>query len=162
MRKLLNTLYITNEKAFLCLDGENIVCKIEDENKFRIPFENVEGIVCFSYLGCSPALMGKCVEKCIPINFVSSNGKFLAKVVGETKGNVFLRIAQIDKFREYGVKLTQNTMASKFCNTTKLIKRTLQLFLQHRYKIYFCRYHFCIFLKGLQIFFIYKRFPSQS
>mgnify|MGYP004697745051 CR=1 FL=1 len=125
MRKLLNTLYITNEKAFLCLDGENIVCKIEDENKFRIPFENVEGIVCFSYLGCSPALMGKCVEKCIHINFVSPNGKFLAKVLGETKGNVFLRIAQIDKFREYGVKLTQNTMASKFCNTTRLIKRTL-------------------------------------
>lgn len=125
MRKLLNTLYITNEKAFLSLDGENIVCKVEDENKFRIPFENVEGIVCFSYIGCSPALMGKCVEKSIPINFISPNGKFLAKVFGETKGNVFLRIAQIDKFREYGIKLTQNTMASKFCNTTKLIKRTL-------------------------------------
>lgn len=125
MRKLLNTLYITNEKAFLSLDGENIVCKVEEENKFRIPFDNVEGIVCFSYLGCSPALMGKCVEKNVPINFMSPNGKFLAKVFGETKGNVFLRISQIDKFREEGISLAQNTMASKFCNTIKLIKRTL-------------------------------------
>lgn len=125
MRKLLNTIYITNEQAYLCLDGENLVCKVDDEYKFRIPFDNVENIVCFSYLGCSPELMGKCVSKCIPINFVSPNGKFLAKVCGETKGNVFLRVAQIDKFRNEGLLLTQNTLAAKFCNSLQVIKRTL-------------------------------------
>ncbi|MGN0136305.1 type I-C CRISPR-associated endonuclease Cas1c [Anaerotignum sp.] len=125
MRKLLNTIYITNELAYLCLDGENLVCKIENETKFRIPFDNVENIVCFNYLGCSPALMGKCVSKSIPINFISPQGRFLAKVCGETKGNVFLRVAQIDRFRENGVFLTQNTMAAKFSNTKQLIKRTL-------------------------------------
>lgn len=125
MRKLLNTVYITNELAYLNLDGENLVCKINGEEKLRIPFENIENIVCFSYLGCSPALMGKCVEKTIPINFISPQGKFLAKVCGETKGNVFLRIAQIDCFREHGLQLTQNTMAAKFSNTRQLIRRTL-------------------------------------
>ena len=80
MRKLLNTIYVTNEQMYLMLDGENLVCKAEGETKLRIPFENVENIVCFSYLGCSPALMGKCVEKLIPINFMSPQGKFLAKV----------------------------------------------------------------------------------
>lgn len=125
MRKLLNTIYVTNELAYLTLDGENLVCKIEDEIKLRIPFENVENIVCFNYLGCSPALMGKCVSKTIPINFISPQGKFLAKVCGETKGNVFLRVAQIDKFREKGVLLAQNTMAAKFSNTRQLIRRTL-------------------------------------
>lgn len=125
MRKLLNTVYITNELAYLNLDGENLVCKINGEEKLRIPFENIENIVCFSYLGCSPALMGKCVEKTIPINFISPQGKFLAKVCGETKGNVFLRIAQIDCFREHGLQLTQNAMAAKFSNTRQLIRRTL-------------------------------------
>lgn len=125
MRKLLNTIYITNEQAYLFLDGENLVCRIEDNDKFRIPFDNVENIVCFNYLGCSPALMGKCVSKCIPINFVSPQGKFLAKVCGETKGNVFLRVAQIDKFRENGLFLAQNTLASKFSNSLQVIKRTL-------------------------------------
>lgn len=125
MRKLLNTLYITNEQAYLCLDGENIVCKLADEDKFRIPFDNVENIVCFSYIGCSPALMGKCVEKAIPINFVSPHGAFLAKVCGETKGNVFLRVAQIDRFRENGLFLAQNTVAAKLNNTRQLMKRTL-------------------------------------
>ncbi len=125
MRKLLNTVYVINELSYLSLDGENLVCRVEDEIKLRIPFENVENIVCFNYMGCSPALMGKCVEKQIPINFVSPHGKFLAKVCGETKGNVFLRVAQIDKFREENLFLTKNTMAAKFSNTRQLIKRTL-------------------------------------
>lgn len=125
MRKLLNTVYVTNEQAYLTLDGENLVCKVEKEEKLRIPFENIENIVCFNYIGCSPALMGKCVGHTIPINFISPGGKFLAKVCGETKGNVFLRVAQIDRFRENGLVLAQNTMAAKFSNTRQLIRRTL-------------------------------------
>ena len=125
MRKLLNTVYVTNESAYLTLDGENLVCKIEGEERLRIPFDNVENVVCFNYVGCSPALMGKCVSKTIPINFISPQGKFLAKVCGETKGNVFLRVAQIDRFREKGLELTHNTLAAKFSNTRQLIRRTL-------------------------------------
>ena len=94
MRRLLNTIYITNENMYLTLDGENLVCKLDGEVKLRVPFDNIEGIVCMNYIGCSPALMGKCVSKMIPINFISPQGKFLAKVCGETKGNVFLRVGQ--------------------------------------------------------------------
>ncbi len=125
MRKLLNTIYVTNEQAYLTLDGENLVCKVDGIEKLRIPFENIENVVCFNYVGCSPALMGKCVGKTIPINFISPQGKFLEKVCGETKGNVFLRVAQIDRFREQGLLLTQNTMAAKFSNTRQLIRRSL-------------------------------------
>ena len=91
MRRLLNTIYITDEEMYLAVDVENIVCKLENEIKLRVPFDNIEGIVCLIYVGCSPALMGKCVSKMIPINFISPQGRFLAKVCGETKGNVFLR-----------------------------------------------------------------------
>lgn len=125
MRKLLNTIYITNEQAYLGLDGENLICKVDGKVIFRVPFDNIENIVCFNYLGCSPMLMGKCVSKCIPINFMSPQGKFLAKVCGETKGNVFLRVRQIDCFREKKLLLSSNTMAAKFSNSKQLIKRTL-------------------------------------
>ncbi len=49
MRKLLNTIYVTNEQAYLTLDGENLVCKIDGTEKLRIPFENIENVVCFNY-----------------------------------------------------------------------------------------------------------------
>lgn len=125
MRKLLNTLYITQENSYLSLDGENFLCNYEDGSVFRIPFDNIENVVCIGYKGCSPALMGKCVKEQIPINFVSPSGRFLAKVCGETKGNVFLRVQQIDKFRESALDLAKNTMAAKFCNSSRVIKRTL-------------------------------------
>ena len=100
MRKLLNTLYILDETAYLTLDGENIVCRYEEHEKFRVPFSNIEDIYVFSYVGCSPALMGKCVEYGIPINFISPQGKFLARVQGKPKGNIYLRKAQFEQFGE--------------------------------------------------------------
>ena len=33
MRRLLNTVYVTNEQSYLYLDGENIVCKVDNEIK---------------------------------------------------------------------------------------------------------------------------------
>lgn len=126
MKKLLNSLYIIDETAWLTLDGENIVCKCEDKEKFRMPFSNIEDIYCFSYPGCSPALMGKCAEIGINLNFISPNGEFLARVQGKTKGNIFLRKAQFEMFAEPDILLVQNTVAAKLANTQSLIKRSLR------------------------------------
>lgn len=126
MKKLLNSLYILDDTVYLSLEGENIVCKSDEKEKFRLPFTNIEDIYCFSYLGCSPALMGKCVESGIPINFISPQGKFLARVDGEIKGNVYLRKAQFDMFGNSTITLAQNTVATKISNTRSLIKRSLR------------------------------------
>lgn len=124
MRKLLNTVYVTNENAYLSLENDNLVCRIDGETKLRIPFANVEAIVCFGYLGCSPALMGKCVEEQVALSFVSPQGRFLAKVSGETRGNVFLRVAQIDVIREKSVALARNTIAAKLANCISVLRRS--------------------------------------
>lgn len=126
MKKLLNSLYILDETAWLTLDGENIVCKCEDKEKFRLPFSNLEDIYCFSYLGCSPALMGKCMDMGINISFISPQGQFLARVQGKTKGNIFLRKAQFERFAKPDIILPQNTVAAKLSNTRYLIKRSMK------------------------------------
>lgn len=126
MRKLLNTLYVTDEEAYLTLDGENVVCKLQDKTKFRLPLSNIEGIFCFSYLGCSPALMGKCADYGIPISFISPHGRFLARIQGKTRGNVLLRKAQFEKLSGDNTLLIQNTIAAKLSNTKSVIKRTLR------------------------------------
>lgn len=126
MRKLLNSLYILDETAWLTLDGENIVCKKEDNEKFRMPFANIEDIYCFSFLGCSPALLGKCAEYGIAVNFFSPVGEFLARVQGKTKGNIFLRKAQFERFAAPDTVLWQNTVAAKLSNTRYLIRRSMR------------------------------------
>jgi len=128
MRKLLNTLYITNELAYCSLNDENIVILVDNKEVKRVPFVNFENIVCFNYLGCSPALMGKCGEEGIPICFLRSSGKFLARVTGPIKGNVHLRRAQFEKLSEEEVclKLAQNVISAKFHNSRHILARAIR------------------------------------
>ena len=63
MRRLLNTLFVTSEDAYLALDGENVVVRRDREELGRFPLHNLGGILCFSYAGASPALMGACVKR---------------------------------------------------------------------------------------------------
>ena len=126
MRKLLNTLYILDETAYLTLDGENVVCKSDVRETFRMPFTNIEEIYCFSYPGCSPALMGKCAEYGITLCFFEPGGKFLARVEGKRKGNIFLRKAQFALFEKPPAALMQNTVAAKLSNTVQLIRRSMR------------------------------------
>lgn len=126
MKKLLNSLYILDETSYLKLDGENIVCTSESQEKFRLPLSTIEEVFCFSYLGCSPALMGKCVEEGISISFISPQGKFLSRVQGETKGNIYLRQRQFEYFATPQIKLVQNTVAAKISNTRQLLRRSMR------------------------------------
>lgn len=126
MRKLLNSLYILDETAYLTLDGENIVCRMEDKEKFRMPFTNIEDIYCFSFLGCSPALLGKCAEYGIAVNYFNPNGSFLARIQGKTRGNIFLRKKQFEKFACPNKLLSQNTVAAKLSNTRFLLRRSMR------------------------------------
>ena len=126
MRKLLNTLYVTREEGYLSLDGENVVLTEGREELVRLPFTNLESIICFNYPGCSPALMGKCAKENIGLCFLSPSGRFLARVTGETKGNVFLRKQQLEKFgdAEVQVGLIRTILSAKLKNTRSLLLRS--------------------------------------
>ncbi len=90
MKKLLNTLYVINPNSYLSLDGENVVVQQEEGQK-RVPLHILERIITFGYTGASPALMGKCAEDGRELVFLTSSGRFLARVQGTVNGNVLLR-----------------------------------------------------------------------
>ena len=94
MRKLLNTLFVLSEGSYLSLDGENVLISKEKKQIARFPLHTLEGIISFSYAGASPALMGACAQRNVDLTFFAPRGKFLARAIGETKGNVLLRQQQ--------------------------------------------------------------------
>jgi len=94
MKKLLNTLYITSQDAYLSLEGETVKILYEDGTSKQIPLVILDGIVCFSYKGASPALMGKCASNGIMLSFFTPNGRYLADTGNSTAGNVLLRRTQ--------------------------------------------------------------------
>ena len=91
-----------------------------------MPFSNIEDIYCLSYVGCTPALMGKCAEKGIGLSFFTPDGRFLARIQGKTRGNILLRKAQFERFAEPDIVLAQNTVAAKLSNTRFLVRRSLR------------------------------------
>ena len=125
MKKLMNTLYITSPDRYLSLDGENVVILQKESELGRIPLHNLEGIVTFGYTGASPALMGACSKRNISLSFLTSSGRFLAKVTGEVRGNVTLRKQQyrLSDNNYDCTKIARNFIIGKIYNSRMVIER---------------------------------------
>ncbi len=134
MRKLLNTLYVLTENCYLTLDGENVVIQNGDTILGRFPLHMLETIICFTYKGASPALMGACAQRKIGMSFFSPRGKFLCRIVGKEYGNVLLRKEQYrisdDKIRS--LAYAKNMIVGKVFNSRWSIERTLR---DHTYRV---------------------------
>lgn len=128
MRQLLNTLYVTRPNAYLSLAGENIVIKEENQIIGRYPLHNIEGIVVFSNLGMSPQLMEKCVDDLISVCFLTPYGRFRARVVGKSYGNVLLRKEQykVSMDATECVKISKNIIIGKIYNEKWLVERYIR------------------------------------
>lgn len=93
----------------------------------RVPLHNLEGIVGFGYTGASPALMGKCAENNISLTFVTKHGRFLARVIGESRGNVLLRKEQyrISDNENSSLYYARNMIAAKLLNSRQVLNASV-------------------------------------
>ncbi|MEK5060674.1 subtype I-C CRISPR-associated endonuclease Cas1 [Paenibacillus sp. FSL H7-0326] len=125
MKKLLNSLYVTQPEVYMSLDGDNIVLLKDQERLGRLPLHNLDSIVAFGYTGASPALMGYCAERNISIVFMTMNGRFLARVSGESRGNVILRKNQYRRSENEteSAQIARNFILGKIYNQKWMIER---------------------------------------
>lgn len=134
MRKLLNTLFVTSEDAYLALETENVAVYIGEEKKAQYPLLVLESIISFSNKGASPALMGACARNGIQLVFLTPRGRFLARVCGQEQGNVLLRKEQYrlsDKL-EKSCHIARNFIFGKVYNQRWVLERTLR---DHRMRV---------------------------
>lgn len=128
MKQLANTLFVTTPDTYLSLDGENVVILKKGEELKRIPLHNLESIIAFGYTGASPALMGACAKRKIALSFLTQNGKFLARVVGEEQGNVLLRKTQyrLSDSEAASADLARNFLLAKIYNDRWILERAVR------------------------------------
>ena len=126
MKRLLNTLYILSEDVYLTVDGENVVAKRGEKITARYPLHTLQSIIDFSYMGASPALLGKCADMGVAFTFCSPRGRFLARVTGEANGNVLLRRKQyrVADDEENSCLIAKNMIFGKLYNSKQSIERT--------------------------------------
>ena len=134
MKKMLNTLYVTSQKSYLFKERECVCVKHEDEVKIRIPIHTLTSIVCFGQVSCSPYLLGHCVESGVHISFLTTNGRFLARVEGEASGNILVRKEQYRQSdsEEISAQVAKMSIISKIANSRTVLKRAVR---DHKDKI---------------------------
>ncbi len=128
MKKLLNTLFVTTQGAYLHKEGETVVVKIDGEVKLTIPIHTMGGIVCFGQVSLSPYLMGFCAESDVAVTFLTENGGFLAKVQGFISGNVLLRREHYRRADDpqMCVNISKAILTGKFVNARAVLRRALR------------------------------------
>lgn len=128
MRKLLNTLYVTRQDAYLRKDGETVAVDIEKKTVLRLPIHTIEGIVTFGNVMTSPYLLSLCAERGVCVSMMSEHGRFLARVEGPVSGNVLLRMAQMRAHEDPDAKgsLARNFVIGKLCNCRTVLQRRMR------------------------------------
>lgn len=125
MKRHLNTLYVTTQGAFVGKEGETIVVRANHELLYRVPLLTISSVICFGQVSCSPAAMQACAERDVAIAFLSERGHFLARVVGETSGNVLLRREQYRRADSDAATLglARSFIAGKLANSRTVLLR---------------------------------------
>lgn len=128
MKKLLNTLYVTSQGAYLAKDGECIAVHVDKEVKLRVPIHTLGGVVCFGQVSCSPFLMGFAAERGLGFSFLTEKGRFLARVLGPVSGNVLLRREQFRRADnlDTSAEVARSIITAKIINARRVLQRTLR------------------------------------
>jgi CRISPR-associated protein Cas1 len=128
MRRMLNTLYVTTDGAYLRKDGENVVVTVDDAERLRVPIHLLGGVIGIGRVSLSSSLMGACAEAGVTVSFLTSNGRFMARVEGPVSGNVLLRREQYrlaDEPASCG-RIVRAIVAAKAANQRGVLQRCLR------------------------------------
>ena len=125
MHQILNTLYVMTQGAYLHLDHETLKVEVDGKTQFQVPIHHLGAIVCFGNILVSPFAMHRCAEDGRSLVLLDFNGRFKARLVGPTSGNVLLRQAQHRALEstEQSLAIAQNMVAGKIQNTRHVVTR---------------------------------------
>ena len=128
MKRILNTLYVTTQGAYLRKEGESVVVRVEQENRLRLPLLTLSGIVTFGNVLCSPFLLGSCAKHGVSVSMLTENGRYLGNFNGPASGNVLLRRTQYrwaDDIEKTGA-IVRSIVSGKVANARQVLLRTLR------------------------------------
>ncbi len=122
---MLNTLYVTTQGSFVHVDHETLRVEVDGKTQLQVPVHHLGAIVCFGRVMVSPAAIAQCARDQRSMVFLSEHGRFNARVVGPTSGNVLLRLAQHEAHRcaETTLEISRNIIAAKVQNSRLVLLR---------------------------------------
>lgn len=128
MKRLLNTLYVTTDGAWLHKDGANIVMDVDREERARLPAHMLQDIVCIGRITISPPLLAFCAQQGITVSYLTPQGRFQARVEGPVSGNVLLRREQYRRSDDADscAAIIRHLLVGKVMNQRAVLSRALR------------------------------------
>jgi CRISPR-associated protein Cas1 len=125
VHELLNTLYVTTQGAYVHVDHDTLVVEAEGEKQLQVPVHHLGALVCFGRVMVSPVALARSAVDGRDVVFLDEHGRFQARVVGRTSGNVLLRLAQHEAFRdkEKALDIARAIVAGKMQNARLVLLR---------------------------------------
>ncbi len=122
----LNTLFVTLPGASLGKDHENLVVRVENEERLRVPLHHVGSVVLFGATFMSVGAMAALADRGIQISFLSEGGRFLGRVEGRWQGGSLVRKAQFQAAgsEEASLRIARGVVLGKLANQRQMLLRS--------------------------------------
>jgi len=121
----MQTIYVTDNGLQLKRKSNRIVLKKDGKIIEEIPILDLKRIMIFGNNQLSTELMRYLAGKGIEVAFLSTTGRFKFRLVPETSKNIYLRMAQHDRYRdrEFRISLCRTVIRAKLKNQRSLLVR---------------------------------------
>jgi len=125
VKRLLNTLYVTTQGAYLARDGDSVAVRVDGKAALHVSARALGGVVCFGQVSCSPPMLSLCAEQDVAVSFLSQNGRFWGRVQSPVSGNVRLRREQYRRADrpDASADLARSFLAGKIANCRAVLRR---------------------------------------
>lgn len=121
----METIYLTDNGLQLKKRSNRIVLKKDGKIVEEIAILDLKRIMIFGNNQLSTELMRYLAGKGIEVAFLSSTGRFKFRLVPETSKNIYLRLAQHDRYRDrnFRVSISRTIVKTKLKNQRSLLVR---------------------------------------
>jgi len=94
MHNILNTLYVMTPQVYAHLENATARIDVEREKRLQAPLHHLSGLVTFSNVMVSPALMHRLADEGKSLVLLGEHGRFKVRMEGPVSGNILLRQSQ--------------------------------------------------------------------
>jgi len=98
VRKVENTLYVTDPEAYVRKKHDVLIIEIDEEEVLRVPGHHLGSIVMFGNSTISHFALDWCAKNDVAVTRTTRTGRYIGTWVGPVKGNVLLRINQFETY----------------------------------------------------------------
>ena len=121
----MSVVYITNQRGYISKKGKHLVLNIKGQEPVSILTFKLDQMVLVGNIEISTAAIRHLLYSGVELVFLSYDGKFIGRVVGELPKNIFLRREQYKKLEneDFVKKMARKFVKGKLKNQLILLKR---------------------------------------